>query len=525
MIEGAPLGTSCTLSNPNPAASAAGTSVTATIISSAATTPQGTYIVDVTGTNSSQQKAVSFTVQIKDFTLGAGTNAITLPQPPPGQSSALHVPLTLTAQNGYNSSTILSCGGQPAGVTCAFAPASGVPTIGGLGSILTISGASTAAAGPHDITVKATAGTLIRTQVITVTLWGPNFTQAVTPTTQNVTNGSSAAYTVTYTPLGGMTDDITVGCGAPLPSGVTCTPVPATANPGNGYQSVVTLQTTFGTTPAANATVFIQGVSAAQNNLTRGNNVTLSVKDFTVTTNTPIVTTHVGSNITDTILVKGLNGFTGNIPLTCVIVEAPTGASCNLSNVNPAASSAGTSVAATINSSLGTTPTGSYTVQVTGTTSGGSKMAQFTLNINDFSMEVDTTYQNIVTTGNVGFHFLFTALGGFNSQVSLSCVTPLPTGLTCTFASTAFVPSPAGSPLLLTINVAATNPITTNNVTVRAVSGSLVPHRSPADRPRKRANNHINGFQPTETAATPSLFAGRTFTSLSLLTSTVFLRS
>ena len=72
--------------------------------------------------------------------------------------------------------------------------------------------------------MKATAGTLIRTQTLDVTDFGPNFTQAVTPTTQNVTAGASTAYTVTYTALGGMNQDIAVGCTLPpaLVGNVTC---------------------------------------------------------------------------------------------------------------------------------------------------------------------------------------------------------------------------------------------------------------------------------------------------------------
>src|SRR5438270_2239011 len=130
---------------------------------------------------------VPFTVNIKDFTVGIGMGDITIPHPPAGQSSTVTVPVTLTAKNGFNTSTSLFCIGQPAGVTCAFSPASGIPTIGGLHSTLTITAASTAVAGAHGITVKATAGTLIRQQTLEVDLWGPNFTQAVTPTSQNVT--------------------------------------------------------------------------------------------------------------------------------------------------------------------------------------------------------------------------------------------------------------------------------------------------------------------------------------------------
>src|SRR5207244_5697285 len=100
-----------------------------------------------------------------------------------------------------------------------------------------------------------------------------------------------------FTPLGGMDQDIAVSCGT-LPAGVICTPNPAIVNPGTGYSSTVTLATTFGSTPAANSTVAIIGTSSAIS-VTRSSNVTLSVKDFTVTANTATVATNVGTNITD----------------------------------------------------------------------------------------------------------------------------------------------------------------------------------------------------------------------------------
>src|SRR5207245_3549442 len=94
--------------------------------------------------------------------------------------------------------------------------------------------------------------------------------------------------------------------------------------------------------------------------------------------------------ITDTILVKGINGFTGNVALVCDIVGAPAGMSCALSNVNPLASSTGTSVTATIASNASTTPFGTYTLQVTGTVSGQQKQASFTVNIKDFTLGLGT---------------------------------------------------------------------------------------------------------------------------------------
>jgi len=477
-ITEAPAGGGCTLSNANPAATAAGTSVTATITSNAATTPPGTYTVRVQGTNSSQSKVAQFTTNIKDFTLGTGAGAITIPQPPSGQSSSRTVPVTLTALNGYNSSTALSCTGQPAGVTCAFAPASGIPTALGLHSTLTVTGASTAVAGDYNLTVKATAGTLIRTQPLAVHLWGPNFTQAVTPATQNVVAGSSTTYTVTYTPLGGMTLPIDVSCGA-LPLGVTCTPVPAQIIPGTtGLSSVVTLQTTFASTPAVNSTVAISGTNAGLG-ITRSNNVTLSVKDFTVTANTATVSTNVGSNITDTILVKGLNGFTGNVALSCVIVGTPAGTNCTLSNVNPLASAAGTGVTATITSIAGTTPAGPYTVQVTGTTTGGSKMVPFTVALHDFSLGINPGTQTITAGGTVfgDYTLTVTALGGFNNSVYLTCP-PLPAGVSCGFGpshtSTMWMsPTGAGVNVPFRITVTGSTAPNTYDLNIRGNSSAL----------------------------------------------------
>src|SRR5205085_771697 len=334
--------------------------------------------------------------------------------------------------------------------------------------------------GPHDIAIKATAGTLIRQQTLEVDLWGPNFTQAVTPTTQNVTAGSSTQYTVTYTPLGGMTEDIAVGCGT-LPAGVTCNPVPATVAPGftPGNQSIVTLATTFGTTPGANATVAITGVSAALNNLTRSTNVTLSVKDFTVTANTPIVNTNVGSNITDTIVVKGVNGFTGNVGLSCAITTGtPTDMGCVVSNVNPAASAGGTSVTATITSSASTTPSGSYTVQVTGATTGGSKMVPFTVNIKDFTLDTGAGAITIPRappgqSSTLTVPLTLTAQNSYNTSTTLSC-TGQPAGVTCAFAPASGIPTALGLHSTLTVTGASTAVAGDYNLTVKATAGTLI---------------------------------------------------
>jgi subtilisin family serine protease len=474
---GLPAGVTCSFSPNNFVPSAAGTSVSATVAATSAT-PVGVYSLQINAAGQGATRSLAVPLTVRDFSINVPSGAQTVPQPPPGQSSKVTIPVTLTSLTGFTNSVALSCSGQPTGVTCAFSPASMVPTVGGVHSTLTITGASTAVPGLYNITVKGTAGTLVRPQTLAITLWGPNFTQAVTPTMRNVTAGSSAAYTVTYTSLAGMNQDITVGCG-PLPAGVTCTANPPVVTPGVTplNQSIVTLQTTFAATPAANTSIAISGTNTGLG-ITRSNNVTLSVKDFSVTANAPTIATNVGSNISDSIVVKGLNGFTGNIALGCAIVGGPAGINCKLSNVNPVASAAGTSVAATISSIADTTPPGTYTVQVTGTSVSGSKTAQFTANIKDFTLATGTAAITIPhppagQAVGVAIPVTLTALSGFNSSTSLSC-TGQPSGITCVFSPGSGIPTIGGLHSTLTVTSISTVLPKTYHLHVRAAAGTLI---------------------------------------------------
>ncbi len=121
-VVGSPTGVTCTVPA-STTTSATGISFTATVNASA-DAAAGNYTITVTGVNSGQQRMYSFTAQVKDFTLAPSTGAITIPQPPPGQSSSVALPVTITGLNGFNTSTAFACTGQPAGMTCAFAPAS-----------------------------------------------------------------------------------------------------------------------------------------------------------------------------------------------------------------------------------------------------------------------------------------------------------------------------------------------------------------------------------------------------------------
>jgi hypothetical protein len=147
--------------------------------------------------------------------------------------------------------------------------------------------------------------------------------------------------------------------------------------------------------------------------------------------------------------------------------------------VNPVASAAGTSVTATITSNAATTPAGSYAVQVTGTTAGGSKMVPFTVALHDFSLGINPGTQTITAGGTVfgDYTLTVTALGGFNNSVYLTCP-PLPAGVSCGFGpshtSTMWMsPTGAGVNVPFRITVTGSTAPNTYDLNIRGNSSAL----------------------------------------------------
>ena len=86
---------------------------------------------------------------------------------------------------------------------------------------------------------------------ITITVVAPDFTISASPAAATITAGQSATTTLTVTPVGGYNGTIKFSCGT-LPSGTSCTFVPASLTPASGASSTTTLTiTTTATTSAS----------------------------------------------------------------------------------------------------------------------------------------------------------------------------------------------------------------------------------------------------------------------------------
>jgi hypothetical protein len=174
--------------------------------------------------------------------------------------------VTATLASGTAQAVSYSVSGLPTGVTASFNPTSCTPTCS---TTLTLTASATATIGPATITVTGTAGAVTHTTSFTLTVSAaPDFAISATPPSQTVTQGNATNYSITLTPSGGFSGNVTLSVTG-LPTGATGTFTP---NPATGSSTLAV--TTAASTPTGPSTLTITGVSGA---LTHSTTVSLSV--------------------------------------------------------------------------------------------------------------------------------------------------------------------------------------------------------------------------------------------------------
>jgi hypothetical protein len=159
-VSGLPKGVTAKFAPASIAAPGNGSS--ALTVTTAATTPGGTYSLNVTGSGGGVTKtqALSLTVIVPSFSLTLGGTKVIV-----ARVGSMPITVTTVALNGFTSAITLSVGGLPKGVTASFAPAS-VASNGS--SKLTLQAASTATVGTSVLTVTGTGGGISKTQSLSL---------------------------------------------------------------------------------------------------------------------------------------------------------------------------------------------------------------------------------------------------------------------------------------------------------------------------------------------------------------------
>jgi hypothetical protein len=150
-----------------------------------------------------------------DFTLSASLASQSVVQ-----GSATSYGITVTPLNGFTGSVNLSVSGIPSGATGTLTPSS---TTGS--STLAVTTSATTPAGTYALTITGVSGNLARTTAATLVVTSPGFSLTVTPSSQTVSRGSSASFTVGIVPTG---NNVTLSIsGLPSRTNASFSPNPA----------------------------------------------------------------------------------------------------------------------------------------------------------------------------------------------------------------------------------------------------------------------------------------------------------
>ncbi len=230
-VSGLPTGAGATF---NPATTSGSTLSTAMTISTASTTPAGTYQLTITGTDTTTSTITSSTnvtlvVTAPDFSLSATPASQTVTA---GQGTSYTV--TETPSNGYGGTVGYSASGAPAGVNVSFTPTTTGP--GALSTTMTVTTSTSTAPGTYTLTITGTdtSNSSLSHQTSVTLVVAQDFSLSASPSSLTIHRGSSGKYTVSITnasggAYGGPAVSLSVS-GLPNRANASFSPNPATTS-------------------------------------------------------------------------------------------------------------------------------------------------------------------------------------------------------------------------------------------------------------------------------------------------------
>jgi PKD repeat protein len=283
------------------------------------------------------------------------------------------------------------------------------------------------------------------TRTITV----PDFSLSATPSTQSVTAGNSATYTVTVNPGAGFSANVTLSVTNGLPSGASASFNPASVLTSGSSTMTVT---TGASTPPGSYTLTITGDTGV----------------FTRTTTTTLV---VSSNQAPTATITD--------PATNVTINAGQALSFTGNGTDPDGTIAGyswTFPGGTPSASTSQNPTVTYstpgtrTASLTVTDNGGltSSAATRTITVADFTLSDSPSSQSVTAGGSAAYTVTVNPGAGFSGNVALSVTSGLPAGASASFNPASVLTSGSST---MTISTSASTPPGSYTLTITGNTG------------------------------------------------------
>jgi VCBS repeat-containing protein len=420
-------------------------------------------------TCSNQSYQSSVPIQQFDFSLSnAGARSVV-------KGNSVLNTITVSRTLGSISKTVsLSAGGVPSGVTATLSPTSCIPN-GSCTSTITLSASASAVAGNYTITVNGSDGTNTRNTSFTLSVVDPFNYSLTNEGSKTVNRGSSTSNTVTVTKTAGIAAAVSLTYGV-LPSGVTASFSQTSCVPGNTCTSTMFLNAGSNAT-LGTYTIVVTGTSGSISKTTSFSLVVASVSapvpfDYSIF-NVGDKSVIKGNQTTNTITVTKTSGTAASVGF--LVSGLPTGVIAGFSPTSciPDLTCSST---LTLTSSV-SSPAGTYSITVTGTSGSVSRTTSFTLTLIEpdvFDYSLSNGGGKIIYLGSYATNSIYvTKIYGTPAPVAFTAIiTPSGSGLSTSFSPTSCTPDASCSSSFILTSSAFTVP-GNYTVTVTGTSGSV----------------------------------------------------
>jgi hypothetical protein len=412
--------------NPNPVVLTAGGTLTSVATFTAHPTSSTTYnakIKATVGTRVKQSNTINVRVTVgQDFTITANPLSVQTAQGVAGTST-----ITVTGVAGFTGLVSLGVSASAGTLSCSLNPTS---VTGSGTSNLSCTGS---APGSFSANVTGISGTLGHSVIVGFTIFVPksNFTIAASPTSVTVLAGVTASSIVTVTSVFGFTGSLAMTEAVGGGSGLACSLSRSSLELVSDGSNTTTLSC------AGSQGLYTVTVSASNVTFTYSTTVTVTVQDFTLTAAPITVSVNATISGTSTITVGSQQGFSGTVNLSSSITPG-TGLTCSLT-LNTVSGS-GTSSLSCSGS------TGSYSINVTGTSGPISHFVLVAFTVEDFSISASPGTIHFAPGSSGVSTVTISPLHGFSGTVTLTS-TVSDSSLTASFSS-ASVPGGSGTSTL-----------------------------------------------------------------------------
>lgn len=385
--------------------------------------------------------------------------------------------ISVSFSSGFSGTVDLSASGLPSGASASFSPSSLTATGS---STMDVTTSSSTPAGTYSLTVKGTSGGVTQTTMVTLVVKSSgssgNFSLGAASGTIAVAVNSTASDTIAVTPSGGFTGSVSLSLsGLPRRTNSNFTVNPVSITGSGSASSVLTINTNRKTTAGS----YSLTLTATSGSLTQTIPLTLVVgatssPNFSISASPSSQTVSPGSSTNYSISVSVSGGFTGSVGLGAS--GLPSGAGVTFSPTSISGSGSSTMTVSTSS----TTPAGTYSVTITGTSGNLTHATTVTLVVGtasggDFSLSASPGNVTLRGGGTAAYSVTVTPASGSNPTVGFQ-VSGVPGGSTATFSpstvtgsgsTTLAVTVPSGTKGSYTLTITGTNTLgTSHSVTV-----------------------------------------------------------